>query len=428
MHYVIVVRVPTFRIDEQTVAMESAFKEHLLMLWGMLKENFDKLTVIVPEMSRSDFEKSSTSLAQLNQSEEEIEIRLARGLDAGKIKYNLFRLIPNFLIIHSVCRRADVVHAGRDFPTSLFNFLGTASAAIHRKPCIFTVDIDNRPTGRMLYMSGLWSKRTYLLDKFLYTPLVNLQIRFAARYASLLLVKGDALARDFDTGRAAIKKIHDVVHDESMILGEQAMASKLELHRDLSRPLRTLFFGRLVGYKGIDHSIRAVKICRDRGELIDLTIIGDGPEKEKLARLVDELGLQNVVHLVGAMPYQSLITSLHEYDILLATPLGSDTPRNIFDAMSQGLATVAYDTPYYLGLVYSGAVFVSEWNDPEGIAANLQKLSADRSLLADASRDGLEFARTNTQEYWLKKRVEWTRQHCLKLELNFHPTSHSSAP
>lgn len=412
MHYVIVVRVPTFRVDEQTVAMESAFKEHLLLLWELLKEHFDKLTVIVPEMARADFEKASSSLARLNHGEEEINIRIARGIDAGRVKYNLFRLVPNFVTIYSVCRRADLVHAGRDFPTSLFNFLGTFSAAICRKPCIFTVDIDNRPTGRMLYLSGLWSKKTYLLDKYIYTPLVNLQIRFASRFSSLLLVKGDALVRDFGNGRATAKKILDVVHDDSMVIDEQTLARKLDLQRDPSRALRAVFFGRLVSYKGIDHSIMAVKICRERGDQIDLTIIGDGPEKKNLVRLVDELGLNDTVSFLGAMPYQSLITSLHEYDILLATPLGSDTPRSIFDAMSQGLATVAYDTPYYQDLVCSEAVFVSEWNKPEGIATNLRIISDDPELLTKASCQAVGFARTNTQGYWLKKRVEWTCQYC----------------
>lgn len=65
-----------------------------------------------------------------------------------------------------------------------------------------------------------------------------------------------------------------------------------------------LFVGRLVERKGVDDLVRAIgKMKRER---VKLLVVGEGPEKEKLTRLVMKLGLQKKVLFAGDVPYRKI--------------------------------------------------------------------------------------------------------------------------
>jgi glycosyltransferase involved in cell wall biosynthesis len=75
------------------------------------------------------------------------------------------------------------------------------------------------------------------------------------------------------------------------------------------RPI-ILFVGRLVYYKGLDYLIKAMT-------KIDATllIVGTGPEKKRLAKLSEELGLTSRVFFIGFVPDEKLAPYYHACDI-----------------------------------------------------------------------------------------------------------------
>ena len=98
-------------------------------------------------------------------------------------------------------------------------------------------------------------------------------------------------------------------------------------------------------------------------------------------------------------------------DVLLAAPLSEDTPRSALDAQASGQYVLSYDTYYYRDLQESGAaVEVVPWGNVEAMGRALVALSHDRDRLTKAIERGVAFARQNTQEIWLQKRLTWTRQ------------------
>lgn len=412
MHYLMVVRVPSYRVDAKTVALESAFREHLIVLKRSLGQFAEQLTVIVPTMSTDRFHRDVASLSHINEDEHGIRFVLLHPETAKPIKYNIRYLPTNFYTIYKECANADIIHAGRDFPTNIFNFLGSIAAALHHKHLIFVVNIDNRPSGKMMFESGLCGWRHYLLDKWMYTPLTNLQIRFASRFARLLLVKGQSLARDFGNGRAVTKSFLNTVHDDSQVISLKRLAIKHERQANRSHPLQAVYFGRIIQYKGIDHSIRAVHKCRKHGANVSLKIIGNGPDKPRLEALVDELHMHECVSFQTAVPYARVLEIIYHCDVLLATPLSSDTPRSAIDAMSQGLCLAAYRTPYYSDLVESGAVLVTPWNSVAGIATSLEELDSNREKLTSMSANAVVFATNNTNTRWIEQRSYWTKKYC----------------
>ncbi len=69
---------------------------------------------------------------------------------------------------------------------------------------------------------------------------------------------------------------------------------------------RLIHVGRLVKWKRVDFLIRAVNDLRNSFPQIELIIIGDGPENEKLKLLVKELDILNKVKFVGSI-YDSIL-------------------------------------------------------------------------------------------------------------------------
>ena len=65
--------------------------------------------------------------------------------------------------------------------------------------------------------------------------------------------------------------------------------------------------GRLIEKKGFDCLIRAVALVRDRLPNVQTMIVGEGPERPALTRLIAELGLENNVTLAGAKSHQETL-------------------------------------------------------------------------------------------------------------------------
>jgi colanic acid/amylovoran biosynthesis glycosyltransferase len=116
-----------------------------------------------------------------------------------------------------------------------------------------------------------------------------------------------------------------------------------------SGPVRILSVARLVEKKGLEFGIRAVARLTAQGRIPDIsyTIIGDGPLKPTLEKLIRDLRLQNTVELVGAFPQQEVLKRLHSAHLLLApsvTAADGDQegiPMVLMEAMATGLPVVS---------------------------------------------------------------------------------------
>ncbi len=412
MRYLMVVPVQFYRPRTGCIAIEDAFAEHLRMLRQELGEWCEDFAVAAPVMPVKMYEERRETFGIVDEQADGIRFIDMHREPSGRIRYNLLQLIPNAVRLFFAVRHADIVHAAPSFPLRLFNFLGIINAVLQRKASICVVDIDNRLSGSMLYSAGLWTHRAYVLNRFVYAPLRRWQIRFAVRHCSLVLLKGEALVSDYGCGAPHVKGILDVVHDIEGVITDDAVERRIRRLREPSRSLRLVYFGRLVAYKGVDHSLRVVRACRDSGLDVAFRVIGHGDQLPRLRQMTQDLDLQDSVEFVGAVPYARLAKMLEDCDLLLATPLSEDTPRNAIDAMANGIPIVAYGTYYYQDLKGSGAVVTASWNDVDGIADRVIESHHNRGALANRVRRGVRFARENTQEVWLRRRVEWTHQLC----------------
>ena len=231
-----------------------------------------------------------------------------------------------------------------------------------------------------------------------------------ARVCTLVLLKGQKLCDDFGRGNPRVKNFIDSAFSREHIIPPAELERKIAGLQDHRRPLEVVYFGRLTAYKGIDRSLEAIaRVVGSHGPVLRFHVIGTGEEEEFLRALVDRLGIVSQVVFHGAIPFgRRLFDRLYRCDLLLATPLSEDTPRNALDAMASGVPILAFDTYYYQDLQRSEAVDVVPWLSIEALAERLVQYAAHKPSLEASIRNGVLFAQDNTQDIWLRRRYEWT--------------------
>ena len=113
------------------------------------------------------------------------------------------------------------------------------------------------------------------------------------------------------------------------------------------RELRLVSIGRLIERKGFHHALRTIKALKDDGYTVRYDIVGDGPERDSLEAICQQLGVTGNVTLHGARPHEEIKPLLERAHILLAPCMtsatgGVDAPVNsIKEAMASGVMVVS---------------------------------------------------------------------------------------
>jgi hypothetical protein len=76
--------------------------------------------------------------------------------------------------------------------------------------------------------------------------------------------------------------------------------------------------------------------------------------------------------------------------------------------MAAGIPYLAFDTYYYRQLLESGAGAIVAWPDVDAMTRSLIDLERNRDKIVKMVENAIAFARLNTQEEWLKRRLTWT--------------------
>ena len=113
-------------------------------------------------------------------------------------------------------------------------------------------------------------------------------------YAKRLMVK-----EGFDERKLFV--IHNSLdYDKQLSLRKQLQPSSLYHDRFGNGHPNLVFIGRLTGVKRIDLLLRAMAHLNERGCWLNLTLVGDGTERESLTSLARNLGIESQVWFYGA--------------------------------------------------------------------------------------------------------------------------------
>ncbi len=107
--------------------------------------------------------------------------------------------------------------------------------------------------------------------------------------------------------------------------------------------LRLVFMGRLVDWKALDVSLKAVRLARDKGLDVSLEVLGDGPERPGMERLIAELDLGDHITFHGFLKQEECAQILAKADALLLNSLRECGGAVVLEAMSLGKPVIASD-------------------------------------------------------------------------------------
>jgi colanic acid/amylovoran biosynthesis glycosyltransferase len=120
-----------------------------------------------------------------------------------------------------------------------------------------------------------------------------------------------------------------------------------ERRRAVGAPTNVLTIGRLVEKKGVAYAIQAVARVTASGRPVRYTVVGDGPLKDELDRMIDALGLRAVVELAGPKSQEHVIALLRDAHLVVApsvTAEGGDQegiPNVLKEAMAMGIPVIS---------------------------------------------------------------------------------------
>ncbi|KAA8486788.1 glycosyltransferase involved in cell wall biosynthesis [Arcticibacter tournemirensis] len=105
------------------------------------------------------------------------------------------------------------------------------------------------------------------------------------------------------------------------VLGNPYRAKEFRILSNISRTKDFVFLGRLVSDKGVDLAIKAIYEFKmglnNSAASPSLTIVGDGPERTNLKRLVADLNMEDSVIFTGPLSGSELVKCLNQHRYLL---------------------------------------------------------------------------------------------------------------
>jgi glycosyltransferase involved in cell wall biosynthesis len=158
-------------------------------------------------------------------------------------------------------------------------------------------------------------------------------------------------------------------------------------------PVTAIFLSRLVGLKRLDLFLRALAAARQSEPALRGLVVGDGPEREPMQRLAEDLGLlPDAVHFSGES-FQPA-DQIRQSDFLVLCSDHEGSPNSVLEAMAMGkpvIVTPAGDAPLIVRHGVSG--FVVDFDDSQALAERMVELARSpelRARMGRASRNEIE--------------------------------------
>lgn len=164
-----------------------------------------------------------------------------------------------------------------------------------------------------------------------------------------------------------------------------------------------LAVGRLDAMKGFHNLIAACHALKRSGIPFKCRIVGEGPERDHLSRLIARHGLDDEVTLAGAIPQEKLLSHYHEAalfvlpSVITATHRYDGIPNVLVEAMATGLPVISTPISGIPELINPGITgFLVQPDQPDDLACSIARLLTDDSL---RHRVGMA-AREQTSARW----------------------------
>ena len=185
------------------------------------------------------------------------------------------------------------------------------------------------------------------------------------------------------------------------------------IERPANAKVKILFIGRLIPRKGFQRVVKALPRVRALARVpFEVEVVGTGAAQEDLDSLAAELGVSDLIHYAGTVPYEKLHESYQYADIFVLTSLSEGMPSVILEAMGCGLPIIASDVGGNNEIVKEGENgFLITGEDTETIAQRLASLINDEKLRKGMGTKSREISRHYDWRQIMAQYDQLYRQH-----------------
>jgi colanic acid/amylovoran biosynthesis glycosyltransferase len=158
-----------------------------------------------------------------------------------------------------------------------------------------------------------------------------------------------------------------------------------------SDTIRIITVGSLVWVKGTSFAVEAMRHVLDAGVNATFSIVGDGPERQRVLFAIDDLNLHDHVRLLGRLPPIAVRDELRRSDIFVLPSLSEGFCNAAIEAMGCRLPVVMTNCGGAREGVTDGVegYIVPVW-EPIAMADAIVRLARDPALRARMGRAGRE--------------------------------------
>ncbi|MCR5304310.1 MAG: glycosyltransferase [Lachnospiraceae bacterium] len=217
----------------------------------------------------------------------------------------------------------------------------------------------------------------------------NLPMRLSARF---LFPKASAVV--FQTERASLFFSSSVRRKAVNIKNPIAPEFTPDLGETVSSGMRILTAGRLDENKETALIIKAFANVNKNFPGSRLTVCGDGPLREELISLTEDLGVKDFVSFAGSVP--DMVPFYTDADIFVLMSDTEGMPNALIEAMSMGLACISTDCPAGAPaeLMEDGRTgYLIPLKDVNALEDRLEKLLSDKEHASGMGRAASESVR-----------------------------------
>ncbi len=165
--------------------------------------------------------------------------------------------------------------------------------------------------------------------------------------------------------------------------------------------IRFLNVSRFLEKKGLDYAIKAFAKVVEKYPDCTLTLVGDGPEKEKYISLIKEFKIEDKVFFINNMiapkPREVTLFEFKKADIFLLPSISTKNdyggaPVTLVESQSMGVPCIVFDEAGNSEIVLDGKTgFVIPQRDTQGLTNKMFELIKNPSLRLKFSKAGKDY-------------------------------------
>ena len=166
-----------------------------------------------------------------------------------------------------------------------------------------------------------------------------------------------------------------------------------------SRPT-FLFIGQIIERKGWKYLLDATELLVKKGfKEFSVNVVGDGQERELLCERILSGGLQSVVNVVGAVPYDCIGAYFESGDVLILPSLEDTWGMVLSEAMAFGKAVLCSQFVGARELVQNGKNgYIFNPRNPSELAGHMEQFLCDPELIVKFGARSQEIIASHTPQ------------------------------